>query len=328
MHNRVAFAVIPLLAALLTQAAVAQTGTADRDEIRDPEIMLPAQQESGRPCVIDAAAVQDPRVNRDVLRVMQTNPYFASSSPQRIARYVTVEKSRSSTWSVEYRYRPVGCGFYVEDRTYTYRSSDGGYVSVDVGTAMNGPGGELFSESKDTTRSRYSGLKIKTDWSQLTSLQAFGNRTPIAVGNRYGTSEEKTDKFGYGHTYSLECQITERRSASEFHPRLTGNAFIETCKTDWFWKRDRKREVSTSTSVTFPDADRVPGFDPNKCRLEWRSASEFHPRWTGDAFVTRCISGESSSVLFPDRGFSFDPDKCRLELRGASEFNRNLHGEA
>ena len=330
MRNRVGLSVIPLVTVFLTQVALAQSGPASRDEIRDPEVLLPAQSESGQPCVIDAAAIQDPRINRDVLRVMQTNPYYARSSPQRIARYVEVwkDKSRTSTW--DHRYRTVGCGFYVEDRTFTYRTMDGRYNSVDVSTALVGPGGDLFSESKDTTRSAYGRLKteIKMDWRQMTSLQVIGSRTPVTLGNRYGTRSATMTKFGHGYSSSYECQVTEQRAAAEFHPRLTGKAFLETCKYESYDASDRSRSVSTSTSVSFPDVDKAPSFDPGKCRLEWRSASEFNPRWPGDAFLTRCTSGQSSSVWFPDQHFSFDPEKCRLELRGASEFNRNLHGEA
>ena len=293
--------------AFMAGFAMAQSGQDNLDEIRDPEVQIPAQP-AAQPCVMDAAAVQDPRISRDVLQVMQMNPYFSHTSRLRLARYVLVSNTTSSSNTTEYRYRRIGCGFYVMDETFAFKNPNG---TVDrVKTTLMGPGGELFSEAKDTIRRLHGPSKpeIKTEWSQLTELQVFGNRAPVAIGNRYGIHKKTKKKLYDGSNEeldeALDCQVTERRNASEYHPQLTGNAFVAMCKLESRSARDDKRAVSTFNSIAFPDMfpDSEFSFDnPEKCHLELRSATEFNRNLHGNAFVARC-TGSPSFVYLPELG--------------------------
>jgi hypothetical protein len=261
---------------------------------------------------------------------MQTSSYFShSESRRRIARTVEVTKGRDDASVEENKYRSLGCGFYIKDTNRKYEGANGGYSNVSVKTASMGPGGELFFESKETARSMYgrATTEIRTAWAQMTTLEVFGSEKPVAVGNRYGRRAVTTTKERVSSS-SNECHVTGQRPASEFHPRLTGNAFITKCKSEYSDEKDHTRTASSSLSVSFPDSPAVPGFNPSTCRLQWRAASEFHPRAAGDAFVVRCKSGETPWVYLLDQKVVFNPDECRLEVRAATEFHPSLQGAA
>lgn len=309
MQNSLALSLVSLAAILLTEAAIAQTAPKVDDKIRDPEMQAPAQPTIAQPCAIDAAALRDPRINRDVLRVMQTNPYFAHVSHEPDLRYVVkVWPGKLNTLSEEFISRALGCGFYLQETNKTYRGVDGSFNNVFVSTALTGPGGRLFSEGKGTSifLNGLPNRSLGTNWSQMKSLEATGSNTPIAVGNRYGTRHTTSEKSGAGNSVSQQCEVTERRPASEFNPRLTGDAFKTTCQIESVSTKDHKRTVSTSTFVTVADLKFV--FYPNICRLEWHSATEFNRNLHGDAYVTRCVASALNRVFFPELALSFVVD--------------------
>lgn len=322
MRNLIAPSVSPLVLILLTQISAAQPA----NEIRDPEVLSPSPPQVGQPCVVDASALQDRRINREVLRVMQTDPYFVPEKRNRIARVVYTYTLGGDFWMVDKKIKNLGCGFYIVDDLTTAKERDGATVKLATIT-FKGPTGEtLFSETTITYFSAGGRVrKVVPRWTQMVRLQVIGIKTPFVVGKRYGYSETTKSEYG-GYDFSYECRTTQQWPASTFNIRLSGDAFVETCKVSL---SGAKPDISTRKSVSFPSTPNAPNFDPDKCRLEWRAASEFHPRLAGDAFVAHCASGQSSSVSFSAiPGLSFDPDNCRLELRAASEFNSALHDVA
>jgi hypothetical protein len=256
-----------------------------------------------------AATLRDPRINRDVLRVMQTNPYFMHVSHEPDLTYVVkVWTGKLNTLSEESRSRALGCGFYLQETSKTFRGVDGSFNNVFVSTALTGPGGRLFSEGKGTSifLNGSPNRSLGTNWSRMTSLEATGNNTPIAVGNRYGTRYTKSEKSGAGNSVSQQCEVTERKAASEFNPRLTGNAFKTTCQIESISMKDRKRTVTTSTFMAFADVEFV--LCPDICRLELHSAADFNGDLRGDAYVTRCVASALDRVFFRELSRSFVVD--------------------
>jgi hypothetical protein len=327
MIFKTTFALIPL--AVLTQIALARAS----DEIRDPEVLSPSPPAASQPCVMDMAVANDRRIDPETLRVMQrpvaqetlrviqANPTFERETLRRISRSVEYFKDSNVTDLSESKYRSIGCGFYFHETTVNSTSTAREKTTLKI-IVLTGPGGQLFHEMKKTGRGPKA---IETDWSQMKGLQITGGGTPLAVGNRY--EMRYTLKWPNGYmTYSNLCQVTERRPASEFNSHIAGDAFITTCQSEsLYFLQERRREAGTGTVVVFSNGFILPRFDPTRCRLDWKPASEIHPHLTGDAFLQQCVS--ATEVRLIDLQYSFSLG-CPLERYGAAEFNRNLHGDA
>jgi hypothetical protein len=312
--RRIARASALLVVVVLAQAALAQTRSAGNDEVRDPEVQLPPPSVAGEPCLVTPAVAEDTRLNRDVLRVIQTNPYHARNSTPQAQRFVFAVASSTFTASIEEKYTPAGCGFFLYERLYTFNNTDGKYSQIQNGIALTGFGGELlFFEGKMNTREAYGRRVEKKGWHQVTSLEVSGDISPVAVGNRYTIRLKRNFSNGFnqffsgaGYITSNRCEVTEQRAATDFNPRLNGNAFVTVCQNEK--SKGSKRDVSTVKSVSFPEIDQRFSFDPEKCRLEWRSAADFNRSLHGDAFAMRCTGADLNQVFLPELGWWFPVD--------------------
>jgi hypothetical protein len=316
--------------ACLASGAAAQQKFPGSDKSGAPQVR-PGPDEGTSPCIIDPSQIRDMRIDRDVLRVVQTNPLHFTHGAQggdprtdfparRVLRSVEVQKNTetdTATW--EQNYRAIGCGFYLHESKR--RENIGRELFLAEGTELEGRHGlSLFKKS--TAK----GHSVTSDWRQTTDLRVFGTPAPLALGSRWGYRQTVKDSNGEVTIYSWECKVTEQHAAAEFLAQLRGNGFVEICNSESSDGSGRTPVASSIKFVVFPEDDRVP-FLVTGCKLEWRAASEFHSGLSGQAIVERCTGQQPTRGWLSDLKIPIDP-RCKLEIRDAAEFNRSLSGKA
>jgi uncharacterized caspase-like protein len=187
-------------------------------------------------------------VNREVLRIIQTHPFFADAPPVRVRTYI---RSAAMNWTTSSRSGALqNVGASVSESETNVRWLRQGLIGSRTSddTTVNNGGLSMRSTVHSDSLSVGNGLidlaskavtrnKLTTTTTLLT-LQRIENMSgsifPVEVGRRfsYNTTEQLvTISPNYQEELSKRyyCEITRKYDAKIFHASLSGSAYLLSC---------------------------------------------------------------------------------------------------
>jgi hypothetical protein len=181
--------------------------------------------------LIDLATVrkmlpQDIPINPDMLRLVQTDPFFANAPAVRVASYSAFTKGIKNdfTKTTDFKLRPIGRGLAEYEQSEKYGHSESQETGIMAANGLISLSVRFINKSQGKVQSTFTG--------QLTQLDKLtGSSLLAAVGNQFSFRNVHTFSSSTGDlTYEETCRVSERRTASEFWHALTGGAFVITCQ--------------------------------------------------------------------------------------------------
>ena len=298
--------------AALSAASIASTGA-----VAAPD------QPAARPCTIRDDVRTDPRLDPDVLRVLQTEPYFAFRRTVRPVSYVLRKELKGRSEIEEIEEKDVGCGLSLRTSRRTLAGEPDGArtetVSLHSGLKL-----EMIAEASPFEEVRYINAgQTKTSLRRLKSIDVNGYHDGLAAGDKY-TFGYAWDWDGSSITDHFRCEVQARVPASTFHPALTGHAITRSCRRGLPVEGEsRPIRLESKTILTDYDFEGL-----GSCRFDVRPASEFYSGLGGNALVSDCANGRRVAMLEMQPLKWWFPEQCKLQVRPAADFNRDLKGEA
>ena len=182
-------------------------------------------------------------VRPEVLRIVQTDPFFANAPPVRVGAHTIISNLTSTTsglgsstsiFNDEKTTRWLRSGLIRQDLTQKYTVTNYSGVPSPYGarsSSFNAANG-LFTLSY---RFVASGQPRTTTTSQLLQIQNMQGRIfPVTLGNKfsYDSVHESKTTGGYNSKWTLResCTVTRRLEARSFHSGLTGDAYLLICE--------------------------------------------------------------------------------------------------
>jgi len=223
-------------------------------------------------------------VNSEVLRTVLTDPFFANAPPLRLARYHTTKTTKNSngkpaTTNRDNRLRSLGGGLFQNDGSEDYSSpwmpfgkQQGTYRSSDAVHSVYAANGYIILGNYSRRTTYIPGKKPETAAGYSSGIEKIDRLTgsifPVTVGNKFGYRTFWRFSSGSTHTVELQCEVTEKRSAKEFHSELTGEAFLLFCDYEsWTNQSDHRRGRTLVPTLFFEELGaflQVDSTDPNK----------------------------------------------------------------
>lgn len=231
--------------------------------LADPGVVI--QPTAPRPLAIEApkeAVPADLPVRPDVLRTIETHPFFADAPPVRAAAFNIVSAISSTTHgagtmtsnyndATNVRWLRQGLVRLDLQQNYTVNNSGATGKYAVQSSALSAANGSFNISYRMTAAG--GGIRTVTT-SQLIRIDNFkGRMFPVSVGNRFSYDSEyqwKSTSGGAGGSASTStCEVTRKYDATSFHTNLTGAAYLLICDTQ---STDRKdNSVTNSKSREF-----------------------------------------------------------------------------
>jgi len=213
-------------------------------------------------------------VPAEVIRLVQTDPFFANAPPVRVGGYSYsqlnastvngVRVTNASSYDLSVRWLRTGLiseqTVMHNTTTHTMRitmQSKTSYVGAANGLVGLGDQGSAtsFVPNLGPMRSTYKNilLYIRNLQGSIFPLH-IGNRYSYQSGYRYVSSGQPDDET----TNSSLCEISQRYDAASFHPDLSGNAYLITCQAETSYKRNKLADTISQSRTLFFDELGVP----------------------------------------------------------------------
>jgi hypothetical protein len=214
---------------------------------------------------------KDFSIDPDVLDTIVNHPFFANAPTPRLESLAQRSTGKDNETTSTTRFRWLSHGISTQEYSSEYSSPwtlkpRGTYRSTtDISYAF---GGNYFinlaEQSRSTTTIPGKKPETSTYRSALIKLERLtGALFPMNVGNKFGYSMTwRPDDCSLGDNASdNSCRVIERRSGSEFHRDLGGDAYVIACDYQYFNSKDRKTTKGKSTEVFFSDLGVFLGVD-------------------------------------------------------------------
>lgn len=203
-------------------------------------------------------------IRPEVLKIIETHPFFANAPPVLVGAYNIVSTTRSSTSgagtmtsesndniSVRWLRRGLTRQDLVQNYTVNNAGSVGKYSvqSSDV-SAANGSFTLSYRTASTTGRMR------TTTTSQVIRIENMrGHMFPVVLGNKFAfdlVSQWKSSAAGGSESASkFTCEVTKKYDARSFHPGLAGAAYLLTCDAQTIEKKDNSISNSQTREIFF-----------------------------------------------------------------------------
>jgi uncharacterized caspase-like protein len=245
-------------ASLTTDVALNPGGAPQAPPPRPPVV---ASADPGATLTPAASAIAAPNlplpddlpVDTQVLRMVETHPFFANAPPVRLGSY-GIESVASSKWSQSGH---SGTSNATNRDNYSIR-----WLRAGITAANWGSEGAAI-DSRGTTRSTSRGSSILagsgliqlalkqvspnggrtfTNTSKLLRLENLqGQLYPLQVGNHFGFTQAMQWRTSMGfkddYTYTVSCDVARKYDARTFNAELTGAAYVALCRTTSVWNK-------------------------------------------------------------------------------------------
>jgi uncharacterized caspase-like protein len=207
------------------------------------------------PDAIKRALPNNIRIDPEVLRLVQTDPFFANAPPVRVSSYqIKYQDRRGNTNQHEVKVRPLNSTLSIHEESTD--SSLTGYGP----RVLRTKGRDTVLKSGTVSLGISSGGQVPTYNNKLTTLNQQWSTTkldrlegtlfPMAVAKkyRYRTATRYGEPSGDGDNLDdATCEVEKELPAAAFHRNLNGKAFVVGCEVKWSYSRSQrngmKREV-------------------------------------------------------------------------------------
>jgi hypothetical protein len=196
-------------------------------------------------------------VSAEVLRLIETHPFFAGAPPVLAGSY---RVTRTSNFVVN--------GFpttTTSDDTTNIRWIRSGLITTDLtqrGATRHAtcPPGSCTTVNKNATVAAANGMFVLGNKSgghsgRLVRLENLvGNVFPVRVGSRFSYEEVYQTVTPQGRDESVgkySCEIVRAYDAKSFHQDLTGMAYLKTCRAETTYKREKARNTREESKELF-----------------------------------------------------------------------------
>jgi hypothetical protein len=184
-------------------------------------------------------------VRPEVLRVVDTDPFFANAPPVRVGAHTVISNlsfttggagTSTSSYNDETATRWLRSGLIRQDLVQSYTVNNSGSTGryASRSSSLGIANGLLTLSYKMTTTS---GQPRMTTTSQVLRIENTRGRIfPVTLGNTfsYDSVHEWKSTSGYsgGSTYRNSCTVTKKFDAKTFHASLTGDVYLLVCDTE------------------------------------------------------------------------------------------------
>jgi invasion protein IalB len=209
-----------------------------RDSQQSPSSQSPNAIESA---LIDLQTLRrslpnDVPIDANILRMVQTDPFFQNGAPVRVTGYQGLNKSDKGdfvmTSAVEVR--AIGHGLSQLEMSSSSGSVDSKVIGIQAGNGLIG----ISQRIEQTSHG-----KTNTTIYQTTQIDHLkGNLFPVAVGSQFSYRDTTIISPDITHSGDLvnerSCIAVEKRPASEFYRDLSGDAFVFHCEGTYYYTKD------------------------------------------------------------------------------------------
>jgi hypothetical protein len=181
-------------------------------------------------------------IRPEILRIVETDPFFANAPPVRAGSYnivTTITATTNGLGTMTSNFNDITAlrwlrqGLVRQDLTQKYTVNNAGSVGrYSVRSSNVSVANGFFSLSYRTTSTVAQTQSTTT--SQTTRLENLKGRLfPVILGNRFSYESEYQWGTSAGHSGGAatkhSCEVTKRYDARSFHSDLTGDAYLLTC---------------------------------------------------------------------------------------------------
>lgn len=225
-------------------------------------VTLPPVHEPAKPIVPNEALPADLPVRPEVLRIVETDPFFANAPPVGVGAHTVISNSTSTTGGAgtmtsdnndQTTTQWLRSGVIRQDLVQNYTVNNSGargqYATRSSSLSV---GNGLFNLSyKMTNTSKQMRMSTTSQTVRIENMK--GRVFPVTLGNRfsYDTVDEWKSSNSYtggssgGSTSRNFCTVTRKFDARTFHARLSGDAYLLVCDSE---STDRKGSVTKGQS--------------------------------------------------------------------------------
>jgi hypothetical protein len=243
----------------------------------DPRPRLPASFET-----IRASLPAGMKLDPDVVRAAQSDPFFANAPPLRVANwahkghYKKYMETSADVTVVDLR---NGLMQVNSKNSNSFASREGsGRIRNESDMTQIAVGNGFITLSGYTSSTSFTPKKpIQRDsnghWSL--SLELTGHLFPIAVGNEFAKKVSVRSFPEYSSNLTptpakeIRCRVTEKIAARNFHRDLNGDAYIVVCGDDKILRAPKSTDARRSSTVFFEELGvflSTDAIDPNVFR--------------------------------------------------------------
>jgi Caspase domain len=203
-------------------------------------------------------------IRPEVLRVIETHPFFANAPPVSVGAYniaTTMSSSTTGAGTMTSEYndntsvRWLRRGLIRQDLSQNYTVNNSGAVGryVTQSSSVSAANGSFNLSYRMTNTSGRTRMTTTSEVIRIENMK--GHMFPVVLGNKFSfdvTSRWKSSAVaGSESTSKYSCEVTKRYEAKNFHANLTGAAHLLTCNVQTIEKKDNSIRNSQTREMFF-----------------------------------------------------------------------------
>jgi len=209
-------------------------------------VTLPPAPEPARVAAPNEALPADLPFRPEIIRIVETDPFFANAPPVRVGAHTIISNLTSTTggagtmtsdYNDQTTTQWLRSGLIRQDLAQNYIVNNSGargqYATRSSSLSI---GNGLLTLSYKMTSA--SGKMRSTTTSQLLRIENMRGRVfPVTLGNKFSydsvhewkSSNNQAGNHSGGSTYKTSCAVTRKFDAKTFHANLVGDAYLLLC---------------------------------------------------------------------------------------------------
>jgi hypothetical protein len=233
----------------------------------NPIVPLQPARPATPPTAIEApneAMPTDLPIRPEVLRTIETDPFFANAPPVLAAAYNIVSTTSFSTsgagtmtgdWNDNTSVRWLRRGLVRLDLSQNYvvnNAGSTGKYAVESSSVSAANGSFALSYKMTSTAGR---TRIITTSEVIRIENTKGHMFPVVLGNKFAfdlvSQWKSSTAAGSESTAKFSCEVTKKYDARSFHAALTGAAYLLTCDVQTIEEKDNSISYSQTRAIFF-----------------------------------------------------------------------------